>query len=127
MAEHHGHGREVHIQLVSHQLTQRGADAGAQIHVTVVGGDGAISANGDETVHHLGRRNGKSALGGGFRGCLGHQQMAARDGSDHEHATGLEQLATGKLGLIVFGEEFHDQAAFACVDAPAAGMAGLWP
>jgi hypothetical protein len=53
--------------------------------------------------------------------------MAACHGADHQHAAGLEQLATGELSVIVFGEEFHDQAAFAVVDAPAAGRAGLWP
>lgn len=35
-----------------------------------------------------------NALGNRFRGGLGHQHMAACNGADHQHAAGLEQLAT---------------------------------
>ena len=54
MAQHHGHGGEVHIQLVSDQLAQCSAHARAQIHVAVVGSDGAVGTNGDEAVHQFG-------------------------------------------------------------------------
>ena len=123
MAQHHGHCGKVHIQLIGHQLTQSRAYTGAQIHVAVIGRDRAVSTDGDKAVHQLGRRYGEQALGSCFRGGLRHQQMAACDGADHQHAAGLEQLATGQLRLIVLGKEFHDQAAFCSVE----GMAALRP
>ena len=97
VAQHHGDALELHIELIGHQLRQRGTDARAQIHVAVVGRDAAVRPNGDEAAHPVNGGNGEGAGHGRRRTRAFSHQAGGRHRADHDHAAQLEQVAARQL------------------------------
>ena len=84
-AQHHMHIGQGHIQFFGHHLRQRGADARAQIHMAMQGGDAAVVPHGEQNFH-------------AFGWVAGHRRRLAFDrGRRWWWLTGDEQHPSGRM------------------------------
>ena len=107
VAHQHGHLRQRQVQLFGHQLRQRGAQTGAQVHMAVQAVGAAVFPQREQDLRPFGRvgRHGSRLTGAGRR-------RGGRIARDQQHAGGSQEA--GAVEVLGLAGERHQPTASCC-------------